>query len=281
MNPVFIELNITVADPEGFIKDLLMDALAELEYDTFEENETGFCAYVTGDKFDKAETESLLSEMKEEYDLSYRFAEIPYENWNKIWESNFQPVVIAGKCQIRASFHEPRPDLPMEIIIDPKMAFGTGHHETTSLVSAYLFEINCQGKTVLDMGCGTAILAILAEKLGASAITAIDNDAQAIENAKECIALNNCNKILAFTGDRSSLIQVEPVALLLANINRNILLDQLPEYARLLLPGGCLIMSGFYAGADLQQIRAKAEQLGLNYIDHQEKNNWVAARFKK
>ncbi len=277
----YIELKFTLVDAEEFVKDLLIDALAAVDYDTFEENENGFCAYIHGNVFSESNTNQALAELKAEYNFSYTVKQIPYENWNQVWESNFEPVVIAGKCYIRASFHEQRPDIGMEVIIDPKMAFGTGHHETTSLMASYLFETNCVGKEVLDMGCGTAVLAIIADKLGAAAVIAIDNDAQAIINAQECIELNTCKAITAFVGDANTLATLQPVDILLANINRNILLDQLAGYAKLVKTGGLLFMSGFYNGADLKIITEKATALGFVYVNHKEKNNWVAAQFKK
>lgn len=277
----FVELKFVLINAEDYVKDLLIDALAGLDYDTFEETADGFLAYIHGDKFSEAATDEVLSEYKSDYQFSYSSRKIPYENWNQLWESNFQPVIISGKCFIRASFHEPRPDLPMDIVIDPKMAFGTGHHETTSLMSEYLFETPIAGKTVLDMGCGTAVLAIIASKLGAVDLIAIDNDAQAVVNAKECVELNGCTNIDTYTGDKSSFQNIPPMDIILANINRNILVDQLECYAQCLKTGGILLMSGFYAGSDLSIIKEHAATLGLNYINHKEKNNWVAAQFKK
>lgn len=277
----FLELQFQLPEnTEEYVKDLLIQALADIDFDTFEDTETGFSAFIHGDKYD-SEALAVVVQEYSEYGFSYTSKQIPYENWNKEWESNFQPIVIDGKCLVRASFHEERPDLPMEIIINPKMAFGTGHHETTYLMGSYLLETDVKGKTVLDMGCGTAILAILAEKLGADSVLGIDNDAQAIINAQECLEVNQCSRTQVMVGDKESLAGIGPFSHIFANINRNILVQQMDAYAACCAPNGFLFLSGFYEDSDLQFLIKKAKEQGFQFIDFKSKKNWASAQFRK
>ncbi len=204
---------------------------------------------------------------------------IPDENWNANWESSYNDVVIDGICRIRAPFHEPNPDLKFDILIEPKMSFGTAHHETTAQMISLLLKADVKQKSVLDMGCGTAVLAVLACKMGAKTIVAIDNDSWAYENALENVKLNNCKAIEVIKGDASALGN-QKFDLIIANINRNILLADMSAYAETMPVGATLFLSGFYT-EDLPEIRKSAEKLNLQYETHTVKNNWVAAAFIK
>jgi ribosomal protein L11 methyltransferase len=197
-----------------------------------------------------------------------------------VWESNFEPIEIGKQIFVRATFHQPKPEFPYEIVIDPKMAFGTGHHQTTSMMLELMLENDFATKKVLDMGCGTGILAIMGSKLGAEAITAIDYDpvcyASAIENAQ----LNNVENITALCGSKE-VIPNETFDTILANINRNILLDQMESYGKVLKADGEIYFSGFYETPDLDIITEEARKYGLKYISHKRNKDWVAAKFVK
>jgi ribosomal protein L11 methyltransferase len=201
------------------------------------------------------------------------------KDWNEEWEKNFfQPIIIDDKCVIRSSFHQGTPKLEYEIIINPQMAFGTGHHETTSSIICELLDADLQGKSVLDMGCGTSILAILASMRGANPVTAIDIDDWCVNNSRDNIALNGINNITVELGDANLLKGRTPFDVIIANINRNILLADMAQYAACMHSGSELYMSGFYV-EDIPVIREKAESLGMNFVHHREKNNWAAVKF--
>ena len=204
--------------------------------------------------------------------------QIESRNWNEEWEKNFfQPIVIQDQVIIHSSFHRDIPPYPYDIVIDPKMAFGTGHHSTTSMMVSYLLEQNLKDKSLLDMGCGTAILAVLEHKKGANPVTAIDNDEWAYENALENIRINQASEIQVRLGD-ASLLGEEPYDFIFANINRNILLNDIPLYASCMNPDASLLMSGFYK-EDLACISEACQKQSLEMIDYKEDNQWVAARF--
>lgn len=260
-------------------KDLFINELAEIGFETFEDGSEGFNAYISTAGF----SESLLIEIVSRYsskdNISYKITKIPHQNWNELWESNFGPISIGQKCHVRATFHRAQPDFTYEIVIDPKMAFGTGHHQTTSLVMEMMLEEDFREKKVLDMGCGTAILGILARKMGADTVVAIDNDDVCYHSAIENSALNSCSDIKVYCGSKEAIPDMY-FDYVIANINRNILIDQMERYVPVLEKGGSLIMSGFYEEPDLSIIRDRAEQLGLKYSDHRSKENWTAAHFK-
>lgn len=260
-------------------RDLIINSLGEIGFDTFEETESGFKAYIIADQFDQKQFDEVLQLYANEVGFTWEANLIAQKNWNQLWESNFEPLEI-GSCYVRATFHTPRPDIPYEIVIDPKMAFGTGHHETTSMMMELMQQEDFTGKRVLDMGCGTGILAILASFLGAEHITAIDFDPLCYESTLENAQLNNVNNISAICGSK----EVIPAAgydIILANINRNILLDQLPEYRAHLKEDGTLFMSGFYDVQDMEIIASSAASLGLSFVTKQKKKEWVAAKFKR
>jgi len=276
----YYELLFTTITTEDYQQDLLINALGEIGFDTFEELELGFKAYIPVDDFDQEVLDETLSVYRDMFTFSYEVTLIPQKNWNEVWESNFEPIAIKDKIFVRATFHEPRPEFEYEIVIDPKMAFGTGHHQTTSMMLELLLENDMAGKKVLDMGCGTGILAIMAAKLGATEITAIDYDPVCYDSTIENAHLNNIANIKALCGSKE-VIPNEQYDVILANINRNILLDQMQRYSEVLKPDGELFLSGFYETPDLDIIMDEARKHGIKYIIHKINNNWVAAKFIK
>ena len=276
----YYELFFTIITTEDYHQDLLINTLGDIGFDTFEEIESGFKAYIPADEFNSDRLEDALNEYREMFSFSYEVNLIPQKNWNAEWESNFEPIVIKDKIFVRATFHQPRPEFEYEIVIDPKMAFGTGHHQTTSMMLEHVLESKISGRKVLDMGCGTGILAIMAAKLGAEAITAIDYDPVCYDSAIENAELNGISNIIAICGSKE-VIPNEQYDIILANINRNILLDQLSRYSEVLKLGGELYLSGFYASPDLEMLTDEAAKYNIKYTTHKTNGGWVAARFIK
>jgi ribosomal protein L11 methyltransferase len=276
----YLEVQFFQIIGEAFHRDILMAELADLGFDTFEETETGCKAFIAAEKFNQLALQTLLESYSADFAFDFSLAEIEQQNWNAVWESNFEPIIIADQIYVRATFHPARPEFTYEIVIDPKMAFGTGHHQTTSLVMAMMLEEDFKSKKVLDMGCGTGILAILAEKLGAVELDAIDYDSLCYESTLENTALNQCSQINALCGSKEA-IPDKAYDIILANINRNILLDQLDRYSDVLLPGGKLYLSGFYEHPDLEILKEKAATLNLVYQEHRVNKDWTAAKFIK
>ena len=276
----YYELLFTTIPTEDYQQDLLINELGEIGFDTFEEVELGFKAYIPAADFDQQLLDEHLAVYHEMFTFSYEIALIPQKNWNEVWESNFEPIQIRDKVYVRATFHEPKPEFPYEVVIDPKMAFGTGHHETTSMMMDLMLDAGLAGKKVLDMGCGTGILAILAHKLGATNITAIDYDPVCYESTIENAQLNHIDNIKAICGSKEIIPDVQ-FDTILANINRNILIDQMQSYSKVLEPDGEIYFSGFYEKPDLEMIREKAEELGLEYAGHEVRNKWTSAKFYK
>lgn len=272
------ELVFTISSTEDYFRDLLINALSEIGFDTFEETASGFKAYIPDADFSQASLELALDEYRETISFSVETNDIPYKNWNEVWESNFEPLEISDQCYVRATFHQARPEFKYEIVIDPKMAFGTGHHQTTSMMMQWMLEEDLKDKVILDMGCGTGILAILASKLGAAEVLAIDYDPLCFESTLENSGLNNAVNIMAACGSKEA-IPDRKFDVILANINRNILLDQMDRYTEVLKEGGDIFFSGFYEGTDLDMITEKGGQLGLIYQGHKTDKNWVAAKF--
>ncbi|WP_428330952.1 50S ribosomal protein L11 methyltransferase [Mucilaginibacter sp.] len=276
----YYELLFTTITTEDYQQDLLINALGEIGFDTFEELDLGFKAYIPATDFDQQKLDEQLFLYKDMFTFSYDVTLIPQKNWNEVWESNFEPIEILDKIFVRATFHEPKPAFPYEIVIDPKMAFGTGHHQTTSMMLEYALETEFEGKKVLDMGCGTGILAIMAAKLNAATVTAIDYDPVCYDSTIENAQLNHIDNIIALCGSKEA-IPNEQYDVILANINRNILIDQMEHYREVLINDGEIYFSGFYETPDLDIITTEAAKYGLKYISHKKNKDWVAAKFVK
>ena len=273
----YIEYNFTVS-PTEMGAEILMAELAEVGFDSFEDTPTGIKAYIPKDSWNEQILQDIYLLSNPEFTISYQITEIEQVNWNEEWEKNFSPIVVEDLCTVRANFH-PVPNTRYDIVITPKMSFGTGHHETTYMMLQQLLPLSLEGAKVLDMGCGTGILAIMAALRGAHDITAIDIDPWCVENATENVQQNNCSFITIKEGD-VSLIAGEQYNLILANINRNILLSDIPAYTQALLPQGLLLVSGFYE-EDLPAIKEKCQEVGLTYLSHIERNRWVSAKFQR
>lgn len=274
----YIELNCSLPAGEAVFAEILMARLGELGFESFEETTEGLLAYIPAHDFDPAmlNTEELWPAGIE---VNYTWRVVPDENWNAVWESNFEPVTIAGRCHIRAPFHPVKNDIEFGIVIEPKMSFGTAHHETTSLMIEVMLETEMTGRRVLDMGCGTGVLAILAAMRRAAEVTAIDNDEWAYQNALENVQRNKQPGINVYQGDAGMLTNLR-FDVIIANINRNILLNDMQSYVNCLDSGGLLLMSGFYQ-EDLPLITGKASSLNMLYTGHRVKNNWVVACYTK
>ncbi|MDN3641760.1 50S ribosomal protein L11 methyltransferase [Lutimonas halocynthiae] len=256
--------------------DILVAELGEAGFESFTENPDGVIAYIQKADWNASLLDDIQILQSEEVSFSYDVKEIEQVNWNLEWEKNFEPIVVDNEVSIRAPFHK-NPGLAYDIVIEPKMSFGTGHHETTHLMVQHLRGLDLQGKHVLDMGCGTGILAIFAEMKGASSIDAIDIDSWCYENSIENVARNQCKSISVFEGD-SSLLKPKTYDLIIANINRNILLADMKIYAGSLKDQGILLLSGFYT-EDIQIINSSAEENGLLLNKKLERNNWVGLKY--
>lgn len=271
----YFEINITLSEPAvPDSRDIIAAHLSELEFESFEDTETGLKAFIQEHLYNESVVKEALDEISEMIPFTREVNLIPEQNWNETWEKNYEPVMIAGKCFVRAPFHAPNQDAKYELIIEPKMSFGTAHHETTSMMIELILEKNWQGKKVLDMGSGTGVLAILASKMGAPQIMAIDNDEWAFLNAVENVERNNTSNIKVLQGD-DALIENQKFDVIIANINRNILLAQIQNYSRALNTGGEVFLSGFYE-EDVPVLLKEAEKYHLKLRQKITKNNWVA-----
>jgi ribosomal protein L11 methyltransferase len=274
----YIQVAFSFTSIQEYQKDLLIAELAEIGFDTFEDTTTGFDAFMAAKQFNETALNEVLMGFADELQYTYLINAIEAQNWNEEWEKNFSPLIINEDCYVRATFHEEQPQYKYEIVIDPKMAFGTGHHQTTTMMMQYILEIDVQDKVVLDMGAGTGILGILAAKKGAKEIIAIDNDEVCYRSAIENAALNNITNLTSLCGSKETIPAVD-FDLILANINRNILLDQIESYAAVLKNKGTILFSGFYEEPDLEMIRTHCAGFGLSYVDHKKIGDWVAAQF--
>jgi len=272
----YSELNIK-HHQEPVQTEILIAQLSELGFDSFVENPNQLLAYIISDNFSAKDVFSLL-DITPNIDL-YSYGKVEDQNWNAVWESNYEPVRFGDFCNIRAPFHEPVSDVEFDLIIEPKMSFGTAHHETTSLMIEWLKNEPVKGKRVLDMGCGTGVLAILAKKLGAEFVEAIDNDMWAFENTKENILRNETPEIVVELGDAENL-NGKNFDVVIANINRNILIRDMPMYVQTMSSNAIILLSGFYK-SDLEAVAEACALNGLSYVSHLEKNHWVAAKFIK
>lgn len=264
------------------VNDVLSAVLGEVGFESFIEQTDGIAAYIQKQLFNEESLKEALAEFPlPNTQIEYSYQDAEDKDWNEEWEKNFfQPIIIGDRCIIHSTFHRDVPKAEYDIVINPQMAFGTGHHETTSLIINELLDSNLQGKSLLDMGCGTSILAILARMRGATPCTAIDIDEWCVRNSLENIALNYVDNITVFQGDASSLADQGPFDVVIANINRNILLNDMKHYIARMNSEAELLMSGFYV-ADIPAIQAEAERNGLHFIHHKEKNRWAVVKFKK
>lgn len=276
----YIQVTFSFKAIEEYQQDLLIAELADIGFNTFEDIENGFLAFIDFNTYSEDNLKNVLDQFEGEFDCSFVASEIEGKNWNEEWEKNFEPLIIDDQCYVRATFHEAQPQYKYEIIIDPKMAFGTGHHQTTTMMMEYIMATDVKDKEILDMGCGTAILAILAAKKGASKLVAIDYDEVCYLSSLENAALNGIENMEAICGGKE-VIPATAFDIILANINRNILLDQISTYANVLKAGGSIFFSGFYESPDLDMIKDACEPFGIKYVEHKKIGEWVAAYFKK
>jgi ribosomal protein L11 methyltransferase len=277
MNYIQIEFFIE-GDDRNEKAEILMALLSEHPFDSFEETDPGLTGFLPEHLFDEQEFSTALAQLPENIKFKHLITRIKDQNWNKKWESNYDPVLIDGQCHIRAPFHQALTGVPYEIVIEPKMSFGTAHHETTSMMISYILENQWENLSVLDMGCGTGVLAILASMKGSRSVLAIDNDEWAYTNTRENLEKNNIKNIRVLAGGKES-IPDQKFDTILANINRNILLDQMETYCKVLTPNGKLFMSGFYQ-EDIPVIEREAGRLGLQYVSKKTKNDWTAIQME-
>lgn len=273
----YLEFRFVIEPPQP-ASEILIAELGLAGFESFVENEDGITAYIPKEEFEAEAMTGIHILQSDEFDISYTQKEIEQVNWNEEWEKNFHPIMVNATCGVRAPFH-PKPDVKYDIVIEPKMSFGTGHHATTHMMIEFLLAHELEGKSVLDMGCGTGVLAIVAEKRGAKAIDAIDIDNWCYQNTIENIERNNCKNISAYEGT-AKLLNGNEYDTIIANINRNILLEDIKTYSECLNSGGELYLSGFYAN-DIPPIREECEKHDLVYDDYLERDEWVALRFLK
>ena len=274
----YLEIDFTINPAEGG-RDIMLALLDDLGYDSFEETPKGLKAYILEKDFDEEALRSLFIFESGEFDVSYTADKLENKNWNEEWETNYQPIFIDDKIHIRAPFHEAKPEYPIELLITPKMSFGTGHHQTTRLVSRLMLKMDFAGKKVLDMGTGTGVLAILAEKRGASEIEAIDNFEWAAENTAENAEANGCKHIVAIHGD-AGLLPGKQFDIVLANINRNVLMEDMKSYVDTLPKGGYLVISGFFEH-DFDMLNEKATECGTTLVNKVKEDRWMACQYQK
>jgi ribosomal protein L11 methyltransferase len=261
-------------------REVLVVELAERGFESFVETELGVKAYIQEPDFSPQLLEGLMTAEIPDQRLDVTMEVIVDQNWNAQWESNFDPIIVDDKCLIRAPFHAAETHCPYIITIEPKMSFGTGHHATTHLIVSAMLQMDCAGLSVLDMGCGTGVLAILAEMRGSTQIDAIDIDEWAYENTCENVERNSCNRIRIIQGGAEAIPSEARYDLLLANINRNILTRDMQHYVHHMNPGARILFSGFYE-SDMSEIRASAESLGLQFHDFKLRNEWAMMAFSR
>jgi len=277
MPKTYIEFQFTV-NPMQPASEILIAELSYAGFESFVENEEGVTAYVVSEEFDEEAFAGLHILQSDEFEITYTSQEIEKVNWNIEWEKNFNPIIIDDQCSVRAPFHE-KPETEFDIIIEPKMSFGTGHHATTHMMLQFILKNDWEGKTVLDMGCGTGVLAILSEMKGAKSVDAIDIDNWCYLNSMENVVRNNCELISVYEG-AAELLEGKHYDMIIANINRNILLEDISKYSGCLNPGGKLFLSGFYI-EDIPAIEEECNLNGLKIEDELEQENWAGLSFIK
>ena len=277
MDSIYIAYDFIVS-PKEPATEMLIAQLGYIGFESFVENESGVVAYIQKKDWNSNKVEDLYLLNSNEFDITFKYNEIEQTNWNKEWEKNFNPIQVNGQVSIRAPFHE-NPSLYFDIVIEPKMSFGTGHHETTHMMVQHLLALDLKNKKVLDMGCGTGILAIFAEMKGAQPTDAIDIDSWCYQNSLENVQRNGCKHITVLEGD-SSLLKGKEYDVVIANINRNILLFDMKIYTDCLREKGVLLLSGFYK-EDISIIESEVIKHGLVLDKMIQKNNWVALKYMK
>ncbi len=275
MDTIYIEYAFKVS-PKEPATEILIAELGYASFESFVETEEGVTAYIQKEEWNASILDDIQILNSDEFEITYTFEDIEQVNWNAEWEKNFNPIIIDDLCSVRAPFHE-KPNTRYDIIIEPKMSFGTGHHETTHMMIQHILKNDFNNKAVLDIGCGTGVLAILAEQKGAQPLDAIDYDNWCYLNSLENIERNNCSHITVLEGD-ASLLQGKKYDIVIANINRNILLNDIGIYANCLNKNGMLFLSGFYAD-DILKIQTECEKHMLKFEEKLERNNWVALKF--
>ncbi|MEZ3531923.1 MAG: 50S ribosomal protein L11 methyltransferase [Muribaculaceae bacterium] len=276
----YIALRIDAVPCLEDITDLLAAFLCDEGFESFKPDDCGLTAYVRTDLYDEGAVKKILEEFPIDTDFTFSSGTVKGEDWNEEWEKHyFQPIVVDDKCVVHSSFHKDVPSAEYDIVIDPKMAFGTGHHSTTSNMMRHILSSDMEGKSVIDMGTGTGILAILCKMKGADNVTGIEIDPFAWENAVENAALNNV-KVNMLCGDAGLLAGLDQADYFLANINRNVITSDIESYASCLKQGGIMLLSGFYR-SDIPIVEKAANEYGLFLESEKEDNDWVALRFKK
>ena len=275
MSNIYLGFHFTV-EPKELGSEILIAELGELPFESFIDSDFGIVAFIQKELYADGILDDLFVLKSPEFTISYKIEEIDQVNWNEEWEKTFEPIDVNGNCNVRAPFH-PKTTAEFDIVIEPKMSFGTGHHETTHMMIQHLLDMDVVGMKTLDMGCGTAILAILAEMKGAQPIDAIDIDNWCYLNSIENAERNNCKHITVYEGD-AALLESKKYDLIIANINRNILLNDMQAYVNCLNPEGTLLLSGFYT-EDIPFIDASCTEKGLTYVKKLERNNWVSLKY--
>ncbi|WP_405205438.1 50S ribosomal protein L11 methyltransferase [Aquimarina sp. LLG6339-5] len=274
--PIYIGYYFNIA-PLQPATEILIAELGNVGFESFVETEKGLEAFIQKEEWKENILDDIYILNSDEFEITFSTKEIEQVNWNKEWEKNFTPIVVDDTCGVRAPFHE-KPELLYDIVIEPKMSFGTGHHETTHMMIQHLLKQDLQDKKVLDMGCGTGVLAILAEMKGAQPIDAIDIDNWCYLNTIENVERNNCKHITAYEGDAALLLD-KKYDVVIANINRNILLKDISTYANTLRTDGVLLLSGFYQ-EDLELITKQCKDNNLEFVEYFDRNNWIAAGYR-
>lgn len=277
METIYLEFDFKVK-PLEIGRDILIAELGYAGFESFVETDEGVTAYIQKNEWNETLLDDVVILKNVDFQISFTQTEIEQVNWNEEWEKNFEPILVDNICSVRAPFH-PKPDVQYDIVIEPKMSFGTGHHETTHMMIQHILKNEWQNKKVLDMGCGTAVLAILAEMKGAKPIDAIDIDNWCYLNSIENAERNNCKHISVYEGD-ASLLKGKKYDIIIANINRNILLNDMVVYAACLPEKGELYLSGFYT-EDLEVIEKECNKHKLKLVEYLTQNNWVGAKFIK
>ena len=277
MDSIYIAYEFSVS-PRNPATEILIAELGNVGFESFVENDNGVIAYIQKQEWSSKILDHLFILDSPEFEISFSHHEVVQTNWNKEWEKNFNPIQVDGQVSVRAPFHE-NPSLNFDIVIEPKMSFGTGHHETTHMMIQHLLALDLNNKRVLDMGCGTGILAIFAEMKGANPIDAIDIDNWCYQNSLENVQRNDCNHITVLEGD-ASVLKENKYDLIIANINRNILLSDMKTYTDCLHEKGILLLSGFYK-EDVAIIEDEVTKCGLIFQKMIQKNNWVALKYIK